>query len=212
MVLSPGGVLTLVLMPIVGLLVARVQARYLIMAGLAIVGYSMFYTANFNLQVDFWTSVEARAITGAGLAFLFVPINAAAFHYVPKEKTGQGTALINLMRNIGGSSGIAFVTTVLARRMQFHQSLLVQHLTPLNPVYNQFVAGIQAALIYRGIPPSEADTQALGVIQGMLMRQAAMKAYIDVFQLLGIISVVLIPFMFLLKKIKPGAGAPAGAH
>jgi DHA2 family multidrug resistance protein len=212
MVLSPGGVITLMMMPVVGMLVARVQARYLIMAGLAVIGYSMFYTAGFNLQVDFWTAVKARAIIGAGLPFLFVPINVAAFYYVAKEKIGQGTALINLTRNIGGSCGIAFVTTLLARRMQSHQSLLVHGLTPLNPIYHQMVAGIQAALIYRGVPPSQADTQALGVVQGMLVRQATMQAYVDVFQLLGIISVALIPFMFLVKKVRQGAGAPPGMH
>lgn len=212
MVLSPGGVLTLIMMPIVGLLVARVQARYLIIAGLCIVGYSMFYMAGFNLQIDFWTAVTARSITGAGLAFLFVPINTAAFYYIAKEKTGQGTAIINLTRNIGGSFGIAFVTTLLARRMQMHQSLLVHNLTSLNPVYSQVIAHIRTVLMHRGVSPSQAATQASGVIQSMLTRQAAIKAYGDVFQILGIISLALVPFMFLLKKTRSDADRLPGLH
>ncbi|MGE5297389.1 MAG: DHA2 family efflux MFS transporter permease subunit [Solirubrobacterales bacterium] len=212
MVLSPGGILTLIMMPIVGALVARVQARYLIMIGLVVVGYSMFYMAGFNLQIDFWTAVKSRSITGAGLAFLFVPINAAAFYYIAKEKTGQGTAIINLTRNIGGSVGIAFVTTLLARGTQMHQGLLVHNLTPLNPLYSHALGHIQAGLIQRGVNPTLAQTQASGVIQSMLVRQASIKAYGDVFQILGLISFALVPFLFLLKKTKPGAGAPPGVH
>ena len=172
----------------------------------------MFYMAGFTLQIDFWTAVIARAIQGAGLAFLFVPINAVAFYFIPKERTGHGTAIINLVRNMGGSCGIAFVTTLLARRMQSNQSLLVHHLTPLNPVYERAVSGIQAALIHRGVDPSQARHLALGVIQGQLARQSAMLAYADVFQLLGIISLAVIPFMFLLKKIKQGAGGMPAMH
>jgi DHA2 family multidrug resistance protein len=212
MVLSPGGILTLFAMPLVGSVVARVQARYLIMVGLGIVAYSLFYMAGFNLQIDFWTAATARLIQGAGLAFLFVPINAAAFYFIPREKTSEGTAIINLIRNIGGSSGIAFVTTLLARRMQFHQSLLVHNLTPFNPVYERAVSGIQTALTYRGVNPSQAGAGALRVLYGALVSQAAIKAYTDVFQLLGIISLVLIPSMFLLKKIKQGAGGMPGVH
>ena len=212
MVLSPGGVLTLFMMPLAGMLVARVQARTLIIVGLLIVAYSMFYMAGFTLQIDFRIGVIARAIQGAGLAFLFVPINAVAFYFIPKERTGHGTAIINLVRNMGGSCGIAFVTTLLARRTQWNQNLLVHHLTPLNPVYERAVSGIQAALIQRGVDPSLAPHQALGVIQGQLARQSAMLAYDDVFQLLGIISLAVIPFMFLLKKIKQGAGGMSAMH
>jgi len=210
MVLSPGGILTLVMMPIAGSLVARVQARYLIMLGLGIVAYSMFYMAGFNLQIDFRIAVISRAIQGAGLAFLFVPINAAAFYFIPREKTGQGTAIINLIRNMGGSSGIAFVTTLLARHTQVHQNYLVENLTPLNPVYDQAVSGIQAALIQQGVSPSQAPMQALGVIYRTLIQQASMLAYTDCFRILGLVSLVLIPFMFVVKRVKLGAeGAPA---
>lgn len=212
MALSPGGFVTLAMMPIAGSLVTRVQAKYLIMLGLGIVSYSMFYMAGFNLQIDFWIAVIARAIQGAGLAFLFVPINAAAFYFIPREKTGQGTAIINLIRNIGGSSGIAFVTTLLARHTQLHQNYLVEHLTPLNPVYNQAVSGIQSVLIQQGTAPSQAPMHTLGVIYRVLIQQASMLAYNDTFRILGIISLLLIPLMFLLKSAKGGAGERPAVH
>jgi len=212
MALSPGGLLTLAMMPIAGSLVARVQARYLIMVGLGIVGYSMFYMAGFNLQIDFRMAVMGRAIQGAGLAFLFVPINAAAFYFVPKEKTGQGTAIINLVRNVGGSSGIAFVTTLLARDTQAHQNFLVHTLTPLNPVYNQAIAGAQATLIEQGIGASQAPMRALGLIYRALVQQATMLAYNDTFRILGVISLALIPLMFLLKSVKGRTGEMPAAH
>jgi DHA2 family multidrug resistance protein len=211
-VLSPGGILTLFMMPIVGLLVARVQARYLIMVGLLIVAYSMFYMAGFNLQIDFWTGVIARAIQGAGLAFLFVPINVAAFYYVAKEKTGHGTAIINLIRNVGGSCGIAFTTTLLARRMQTYQSLLIHNLSPTNPLYQHALAGLHGALIYRGINPTQADVGAMNLIYNLLRRQAAMLAYDYVFWTLGLVSVALIPLMLLLRKTRPGVGGPSLGH
>jgi MFS transporter, DHA2 family, multidrug resistance protein len=211
MVLSPGGMLTLVMMPIAGTLVARVQARYLIIAGLAIVGYSLFYMAGFNLQIDFNIAVIGRAIQGAGLAFLFVPINVVAFYFIPKEKTGYGTALVNLVRNVGGSCGIAFATTLLERRMQLHQSLLIDALTPLNSLYTQAVSNAQAALIHRGVGPSQAAAQALGLIYNTLGGQAAILAYTDVFRMMGVISLAAIPFMFLLKKVNGGRESP-GMH
>ena len=166
----------------------------------------------YTLQISFWQAAMGRIIQAAGLAFLFVPINAVAFYFVPKELTGQGTAIINLIRNIGGSTGIAFVTTVLAREMQTHQNVLVHNLTPLNPVYEQAVAGLQTILTWRGFHPTEAHAGALRVLYNALLGQAGILAYTDVFRLLGIVCLALIPCMFLLKKIKQGAGGMPAMH
>jgi DHA2 family multidrug resistance protein len=210
MALSPGGFFTLLMMPIAGALVGRVQARYLLIAGMLIVAYSLFYMAGYNLQISFWNAAMGRIIQAAGLAFLFVPINAVAFYFIPKELTGQGTAIINLVRNVGGSTGIAFVTTVLARKMQAHQDLLVHNLTPLNPIYERAVSGLQTVLAWRGVNPTEAHAGALRLLYNALLSQAAIQAYTDVFRLLGVVCLALIPSMFLLKKIQQGAaGAPS---
>jgi DHA2 family multidrug resistance protein len=211
LVLSPGGLLTLVAMPIAGALVSRISARYLVMVGLAIVSYSMFYMAGFNLQIDFGTAMMGRLIQGAGLAFMFVPINAAAFLFIPKEKTNHATGLVNLVRNIGGSCGIAFITTFLARRAQFHQSILVAHLTPFDPAYRYGLDSLRVAMVDQGTSASQAANHGLGALYGMLQRQATMMAYVDCFWALGILTAATIPAMFLLRRGTLG-GTRAAAH
>jgi MFS transporter, DHA2 family, multidrug resistance protein len=212
MVLSPGGFFTLLMMPVAGMLVGRVQARYLLIVGLVVLAYSLFYMAGYNLQIGFWNAAMGRIIQAVGLAFLFVPINAVAFFYIPRELTGQGTAIINLVRNMGGSAGIAFVTTVLARTTQAHQNLLTHNLTAGNPIYLRAVSVLQTILTWRGVNPTQAHAGALRLLYNTLLSQAAIQAYTDVFRLLGIICLALVPVMFLLKKIKQGAAPVAGAH
>ncbi len=144
MTMSPGGLVVMLCMPIVGMLLGKFQARWLVIYGLAVSALSLFYMARFNLEIDFWTAMMSRVILGAGLAFLFVPINTAAFYFVPPDKTSNATGLINLSRNIGGSCGIAFATTLLARRMQYHQNVLVEHVTPYSDTYRQMVQALPA--------------------------------------------------------------------
>ncbi len=131
-----------------------------------------------------------------------------AFYFIPKEKMNNATGLINLARNIGGSVGIANVATLLARRAQVHQSMLVSHLTPLDPAYAASVSGASRFLMSQGSNPVQALNQAHGMIYGNLVRQATMLAYTDSFYLLGLTFLGMIPFMFLMKKIKL-RGAPA---
>ena len=209
LVLSPGGILTLILMPVVGWLVPRIHPRYLVTIGLVIMAYSLFYMAGFNLEVSFWDAVIARAIQGAGLAFLFVPINAVAFNYIAREKTNNATSIINLIRNVGGSVGIAFVTTLLARQTQVHQNDLIGNLTPLNPVYRDTVAKLQGYFIEKGASAALAMRRALGTLYNIVQQQASVQAYLDVFWLLGVIILfVIIPAIFL-KGLRRRA-TPAG--
>ena len=141
LVLSPGGIITMLTMPIVGFLMMRVQARWLIVVGLIIGSVGLFRMANFNLQISYSDAVWARIILSAGLGFLFVPINTAAYYYIAKTETDYASGLINLARNLGGSAGISFVTTMLARRTQFHQNILVSHVTETNPIYHKDAPG-----------------------------------------------------------------------
>jgi DHA2 family multidrug resistance protein len=161
--------------------------------------------AGFNLQVDMGTAVRARVVQSIGFAFLFVPLNTLAFSYIPKEKTNSATGLINLARNIGGSAGIAMVTTELARRGQFHQQILAGHLTPFDARYRDMLHGATQMLIVKGSSATEAGRQAHALLYGMLQRESAMKAFIDNFWLLGVIFLVLAPVMLLMKKRTPGA-------
>ena len=123
------------MLPLVGKLLTRFDARWLVICGVVIVAASLFHMATFNLDIDFRTAMMARIYQSAGMAFLFVPINVMAFYFIPKEKFNNATGIINLARNIGGSFGIANVVTLLARRTQFHQGMLVSHMTPFDSAY-----------------------------------------------------------------------------
>jgi len=212
LVLSPGSLVVLIALPIVGRLTQVVEARWLVAIGLAITGFSLLHMAHFNLEIDFRTAVIAWTYSRLGMAFLFTPINVMAFYFIPKEKMNNATGIINLARNIGGSVGIANVTTMLARRAQVHQSTLVSHLTPLDPAYTASLSGASRFLMSQGSNPVQALNQAHGMVYGSLIRQASMLAYIDSFWLLGLTFLAMIPFMFLMKKIQLRGAPAAPAH
>ena len=207
LVLSPGGIAMMLGMAIVGRLLGRFQARWLIVFGLLVAAAGLFRMASFNLEVDFGTAMWARTIQALGMAFLFVPINTSAFGAVPREQLGYATGLMNLFRNVGGSAGIAMVTTILARREQFHQEVLVSHLTPLDPAYGDMVRNTTAALAARGATVIDAATQAHGVLYAMVQRQAAMLAVTDTFWTLALVFLAMIPLAIFLKPA-PTAGKP----
>lgn len=162
--IEAGGFAMMIGMAIVGRLLGRFQARWLIVFGLIVAAAGVFQMASFNLDVDFRTAMWARTIQALGMAFLFVPINTSAFSTVPREKLAYATGLMNLFRNIGGSAGIAMVTTILARREQFHQQVLVSHLTPLDPAYGDMLRNTTAAIAARGSNVVDAANQAQGVL------------------------------------------------
>ncbi len=206
LVLSPGGIAMMVGMAIVGRLLAKVEARWLIIFGLVVAAIGLFQMARFNLEVDFRSAMWARTIQALGMAFLFVPINTTAFSSVPREKLGYATGLMNLFRNIGGSGGIAMVSTILARREQFHQQALVSHLTPLDGNYLSALQTTTTAIANQGASAADAAAQAQGVLYGMVQKNAAMLAAADTFRVLAIIFLCLIPVIVLLRKTKPQAG------
>jgi DHA2 family multidrug resistance protein len=205
--LSPGGLVIMAMMPVVGVLVSKIEARWLIIFGAVINALALFSMAHWNLNIDFRTAVLGRMFQALGLAFLFIPINVAAFAFVPREKTNSGTGLINLARNLGASVGIATVTTLLDRRAQFHQVNLTSHLDPSNPAYRSMVAGTSAQLMAQGSSAAQALAQAHGMLYGIVQRQSAMLAFVDNFWLLGIIFLAVIPLMLLMKKSRPQVGA-----
>ncbi len=195
MAISPGGFAIMLLMPLVGFLLARVDARRLMVIGLITLSFSLFHMTNFDLGVDFRTVMLARVIQAAGLAFLFVPINTAAYSFLPREKNNAASGLMNLARNIGGSVGISFVTTMLARRAQYHQAVLSENLSSANLALQK---------ILHGTPVSGASPKTWASMQALIVRQANMLAYIDNFWLLGMAILVIVPLVFLMKKSKPG--------
>ncbi|MFY9905667.1 MAG: DHA2 family efflux MFS transporter permease subunit [Terriglobales bacterium] len=202
--LMPGGFTIMVAMPIVGFLLSRYSPRYLMLFGLSMLSFSLFHMTSFDLGVDFRTMTMARVYQALGLAFLFVPINTAAYSGLPRDKNNAASGLMNLARNIGGSVGISFVATGLARRAQVHQGQLVETLNPANPRFQSALRNMTN--VFSGSGPGSGGTSAqqhaYAMLQGNVIRQATMLAYIDNFWVLGIVIACLIPCVFLIKKAK----------
>jgi DHA2 family multidrug resistance protein len=211
LVLSPGAIVTLVSLPIVGRLLVRYQPRWLVIFGLTILSIGMFQLAFINLTTSFRTYVYLWMISRGGLGFLFVPINVMAFSYVSKQKMNSATGLINLARNIGGSVGISMVTTMQVRLAQMHQNDLAGNMTPLNPKYMAAIHGLCGVLRAHGSDATTAVHQAQGILYGELVRQSQMLAFIDVFWILGGVCLAMIPLMFLIKSTKHASSSVA-AH
>ncbi len=206
MVLSPGGIAVCVAMPMVGMLLRRYQARWLVIFGVAVSAAGLMAMSRFTLQLDYATAVRTRIVQSFGLAFLFVPISTVAFMRIPRERMNYATGLFNLARNIGGSSGIAATTTMLARRAQYHQSVLVSHLTPYDPAYRDALGKATTMLQARGASGSDAAAQAQGMLYGTLVKQSTMLAFADAFWVMGCLFLVIIPLMFLIRKVPPVRG------
>ncbi|MGR4932095.1 DHA2 family efflux MFS transporter permease subunit [Bradyrhizobium sp. CAR08] len=208
--LSPGGVATLVLMPVVGRLVSSVQPKYLIMFGAAIVAFSMWHLTGLTGDITYGYAAMSRIFLALGLPFLFLPVTTASYDGVPPDKTNQASALINVARNIGGSMGVALAQTILAQRQQFHQSRLIEHAAPSDLGYQQTIETMTRFFQAQGSNASDAASQAVAWVGRTLQQQVDLLAYIDVFWTLAIIAVLMIPTAAVLRPIK--LGAPARGH
>jgi len=206
--LSPGGAVIMLMMPVAGFLVSRVDTRAMISFGCIVCSVSLFVMAGWNLQLDYRHAVYGRMLQSFGLAFLFIPINVSAFAYVPKELTNMGTGIINLARNIGASVGIATVTTWLERRTQAHTARLVEHANPFSLAYQKMLAGFTATFTTAGSTGPNAAAKATGMVYGVVQRQAAMLAFLDNYKMLGVVFLMVLPVLLLLKKPKGAVNAP----
>lgn len=204
--LMPGGFTIILLLPLVGFLLSRYSPRWLLIFGLVVLSGSLFHMAGFDLDINFSTVATARVFQAAGMAFLFVPINTAAYAFLPRDKNNAASGLMNLARNIGGSVGISLVTTMLDRRSQVHLNDLSRNLSAANPAFRTMLQGATQAMRLHGANAAFASQQAYALIEGTLQRQAAMLAYLDDFRLLGISILCMVPLVFLMKKGKPGGG------
>jgi MFS transporter, DHA2 family, multidrug resistance protein len=202
--LMPGGFVIIALLPLVGFLLSRYTPRWLLMLGLIILSASLFHMTNFDLQIDFRTVAVARMVQAAGMAFLFVPINTAAYAFLPRDKNNAASGLMNLARNIGGSVGISIVTTMLDRRTQLHLTNLSNHLSGSNEALQARLKALGQMVQSHGGGPSSPVPWAL--IQSSVQRQASMLAYVDCFWFLGVSILLMIPMVFLIKKSRPGGG------
>lgn len=212
LVISPGGLAIVVMMPVVGFLSNRVEARWLIAFGLALVSASLFHMAGFSLDVSFNQLMTARIFQTLGLAFLFIPITNVAYVGVPADKTDQISAFVNLARNIGGSVGISLVTTWLARRSQFHQNVLAENITPYDAQYQSLMTTLTQHFTELGASLDAARQQAQAMIYQQVAEQAQMLSFIDDFWLLGVIIAALLPLIFLLGSSRHADVPESAGH
>ena len=208
--LSAGGFVLLLEMPIMGQLTTKIQARYLIAFGWLALSIAMFYsTTRIDLQISFSAATWLRISQVIGLGFLFVPITLVAYVGIPPEKNNSVAGIINFMRNMGSSVGTSVVTTLIARRSQFHQGRLVQNARIDNPNFVNAASGLARQLATAGVGRHEALATAYARIYVELQNQAATLAYIDTFKVLGVAAAIMFCVAFVLKKNDPGGG---GVH
>jgi DHA2 family multidrug resistance protein len=215
--LTLGGIITLVSMPVAGILSSYVQPRILMSAAFVVEALAMWNMTHFATTMTFANVAFARMWQGAPIPFLFVPLISAAYVGLPGNKTNRASAMISVGRNLGGSIGISMVQALLARREQFHQMRLVARLQPLNPVYAHGVRSLTNALVARGAPPAAAPHMAIRALYQTVQRQADMMAFNDLFWALMVFIIVILPMVFLLKHVPLEHGrhrtaTPQAAH
>jgi DHA2 family multidrug resistance protein len=211
LVLGPGGIASMITMLIAGKLVTKINPKAILAFGIAVASYSIYLMSQFNLQADFNTIFWPRVVMGAGMGFLFIPLTTLTLSSIRKEEMGNATAIFNLLRNLGGSFGVAIVTTILTRRAQFHQVHLVEHLAPLDRNFQRTLPQISQILQDRGFIPSSLNQGSLNLIYNQLLREASMLSFNDAFYILSIMLILTIPFVLLMKKGKTDAPGP-GMH
>jgi MFS transporter, DHA2 family, multidrug resistance protein len=205
--LSAGGLVLLFEMPIMGKLTTKLQARYLIAFGWLSLAIAMFYsTKRIDLQISFNAAVWLRIVQVIGLGFLFVPITLVAYIGISPEKNNAVAGIVNFMRNMGSSVGTSLVTTLIARRAQFHQARLVEYARPDNPNFQNSASGLARRLAHSGLGAHEAHMRAFATIYQGLQAQAATLAYIDTFMVLAVGAGIMFCLSFVLKKNDPGGG------
>jgi DHA2 family multidrug resistance protein len=206
--LSAGGLVLLVEMPVIGQLTTKIQARWLIAFGWLLLSVAMFYsTRRIDLQISFSAATWLRIAQVVGLGFLFVSITLVAYVGISPEKNNAVAGIINFMRNMGSSVGTSMVTTLIARRSQFHQLRLVEHARIDNPNFANAVQGLTQHFANAGMGRHEGSATAYASIYRSLQAQAASLAYVDTFMVLCVCSGIMLFLAFFLKKNEPGSGA-----
>ena len=210
LVLGPGAFVIVALAPLVVRILPKVGVKPMIFVGYLIFAVAMWQYAGINLATDYKHVALLRALQGLGIAPLFVPVSQLAYSYLPKNKNNKASSITNLFRNQGGSVGIAFVTTLLARRTQYHQSVLVAHAIPLQQQYQQTLSALCRYFVTRGFTISDAAVHAQAQLAHIVEQQAALLGALDCFWILGCACLIGAPLVFFTKKIR--AAGPAAAH
>jgi DHA2 family multidrug resistance protein len=209
---SPRGFGAIVAMPIIGVLTAKIDNRWLIAFGFMLFGLSSLWFGQVNLAISQWSFIWAIIISGFGTGCIFVPLSTAAMDGIPNEEIGNASGLYNLMRNIGGSIGISVVNTIVARHEQLHRNELVHSLSPANPTLQGQLEGLRQFLVTQGTSMADALGRAYGLLNFQLTQQARLWAYVDDFRYIALLCFGCIPVVFILKKTVGKRGRIGAGH
>jgi DHA2 family multidrug resistance protein len=185
-----------------------VRNRILMSTGFILLAFSSFWLGQINLGISVWNVIWPSVLNGVAISFIFVPLTTATMGYLRQDQMGNATGIFNLMRNLGGSFGISMVTTLLARRAQTHQAMMVAHLTPYDPAYRHSLALAQQALT-AGSGSYQAHQQAVGMVYHSLLQQASLWAFVEDFRLFGVLCLACLPLVMLFRRVKRGAAVAA---
>jgi len=210
--IMPGGLAMLVMMPIAGQVTGLMQPKYWIALGLGAIALAMWYSTALAPNASFGFFAMIRVYQMIGLPFLFIPVNTIAYDGLPASKTNQGSALINVARNLGGSVGVSLANTELLQRSQFHQARLVSNLVPSSPAYQSSLKQITQFFTQQGAPPAAAQSDAFSYIGQLVSGQASLLAYIDIFSTWAIFAALLVPIALLAIKSVSGGGRATAMH
>jgi DHA2 family multidrug resistance protein len=195
---------------IVGRLVGKIDARLLMTFGFSLLAFACWQFGGLNLDIAIRNVTWPNVISGFAMGFVFVPVTTACMANLPNEQMGNATGIFNLMRNIGGSFGISLATTLVARGTQAHQALMVGHLSPYDPHFQQYLRTLTGALAHYGNPAIAAQ-RAHEAVGGVLLRNATLWAYVDTFRVLALLCLLCVPLVWMFRKARPHAG-PVGVH
>jgi len=209
--MAPRGIGSFFMMPIVGLLTGKFDPRKLLVLGFMVAGGTLLWFSVLNLQAGYWDIFWPQLLQGVGMSLLFVPLTTVTMDPIPRERMGYATSLFNLMRNIGGSVGIALTGTMLARSNQAMTSVLGTHVTQYDPVSRRMFEQLRNSMVAAGADIVTATNRAYALLFGAVQRQAAMVSFVGIFQLLGFMFLAMIPLVVLMKRPKGGSG-PVAAH
>jgi DHA2 family multidrug resistance protein len=211
LVLMPGALVAAALAPVVARLMRKVSSKVLAAFAFITLAASMWHFANLSLAASYRTETWARVYQGFALAFLFIPVSQIAYSYLPADKNNKASSIMNLFRNLGGDFGISFVTTMLARREQFHQHVLVSHLSAADAPVRNTISSLGGYLANQGVSTPDGIKQAYGMMANAMSQQAAMLSFLDCFWLLGFVAIIGLPLALMVKRFA-AARAPVGAH
>jgi DHA2 family multidrug resistance protein len=209
LVLMPGGIATFLFMQPIGAATKHVQLRFILGFGLLAQGMALIHMSGFAPDVTYEQAAWARVYQSAFIGAMFIPASTLMYEGLPPGKSNSASALVNIARNIGGSFGIAMANTILARRTALHQSRLIEHVTPYHSGATGFTQSLESYFQGMGSDPVQASQQALGALYQSVAVQAYLKAFCDLFFVLGIVSIGMLVLIPLLPRSKSG-GMAAG--